>query len=75
MEQITQICNICNENLPVSSFHKDNTSKSGYRESCKICRNNRKSSIYLNIYKFKIQAKSLYKSNKTRILSYQKEYT
>ena len=42
MEQIKQICNICNENLPLFSFHKDKTHKSSYKESCKICRNNRK---------------------------------
>ena len=59
IEQNTQICNICNENLSISSFHKDKTRKSGYRESCKICRNNRKKELYqLNIDKVKIQTKS-----------------
>ena len=76
MEQLTQICNNCSENLPLSSFHKDKTHKSGYKESCKTCRNNRKKELYkLNIDKVKIQSKLSYERNKERILSYQKEYS
>ena len=76
MEQLTQICNNCNENLPLYSFHKDKTHKSGYRESCKIYQNNRNKILYqLNIGKVKIESKLSNERNKESILSSQKEYS
>jgi len=34
---MNKICNCCKENLPISSFYKDNRNKDGYNYKCKEC--------------------------------------
>jgi hypothetical protein len=67
-------CNKCKHVLPAKQFHKDTTHYTGYRTTCKTCRNRRKRELWaLQLENARLRAKMSYKRNKAQAQRYKKE--
>ena len=48
-------CKICKKNMPLSNFHKRNSSKDGYVEKCKNCVKEYTTNYYKELEKIKCE--------------------
>lgn len=65
-----KLCSQCGLNLPVSSFHKNSSSKDGLRSNCKSCKNTKDKSYRENNAERVRSSQSLYYNNNRELFFY-----
>lgn len=67
MQLKSKICSKCNEDQPLSSYHKNKDSPDGHQSVCKECKKHyRKHYYHREVDKWTTQSKEWYENNKER---------
>lgn len=68
-----KLCNKCNQQKPLSDFHKDKSKKDGYYSSCKLCnKERRKQQYHQNKETNKQAVRDWQKANPEKVTAYKK---